>query len=147
MPRLGQRTKFCSRGHDKDIVGRNKQGECKQCRNDTYNVRYNNRRYKLLKRYGITLAEFNKTLEEQNGLCLGCYKHQTQLKKVLRIDHSHKTGKFRGLLCNSCNMAIGMLNDDPEILERLAKYLRKHTDTNSTSLTPRIENDPPTDAL
>jgi len=40
-------------------------------------------------------------------------------------DHSHKTGEWRGVLCNKCNMAIGMLKDSPELCEAAAEYLRK----------------------
>ncbi|MFI5397590.1 MAG: endonuclease domain-containing protein [Candidatus Binatia bacterium] len=39
------------------------------------------------------------------------------------LDHDHKTGAFRGWLCNACNRALGMLKDDPAILRRAADYI------------------------
>jgi hypothetical protein len=42
----------------------------------------------------------------------------------LAIDHDHVTGDIRGLLCHACNVALGLLNDDPELLEAAAGYLR-----------------------
>ena len=42
------------------------------------------------------------------------------------FDHSHKTSKFRGWLCNACNVALGLVEDNPEKLRLLADYLEKH---------------------
>ena len=42
-------------------------------------------------------------------------------------DHCHKTGNFRGWLCNRCNTTLGRVNDDPELLRKMASYLEKHT--------------------
>ena len=44
----------------------------------------------------------------------------------LSLDHCHATGKFRGWLCYSCNTALGKANDSPELLEKLAQYLRSN---------------------
>ena len=44
--------------------------------------------------------------------------------KILHVDHDHKTGKFRGLLCSNCNTGIGLLKDDPDLLIRAAAYLK-----------------------
>jgi hypothetical protein len=49
----------------------------------------------------------------------------TQVKK-LAVDHCHKTGKIRGLLCQGCNMALGLLKDSPAIINNLARYINKH---------------------
>jgi hypothetical protein len=45
-------------------------------------------------------------------------------KRVLCIDHDHRTGKFRGILCNGCNTSLGQFNDDVRILKRAIRYLR-----------------------
>lgn len=81
------------------------------------------RNAQLRKNYGITLAEYNAMFAAQNGLCKGCYGHQSSLRKSLSVDHNHATGKVRGLLCDRCNVALGMVRDDIQVLNRLAAYL------------------------
>lgn len=78
------------------------------------------RRRRLELRYGITFDEYNKLLKKQGGVCAICgvYKEGT-----LHTDHDHKTKKVRGLLCSSCNMAIGLMKDNKEILLKAIKYL------------------------
>jgi len=58
-------------------------------------------------------------LREQGGKCLGCGTDQPGAKGWC-IDHCHKSGKVRALLCNRCNTALGLVNEDPEILRSLA---------------------------
>ena len=72
----------------------------------------------LQRSYGINFAIVTDTLNKQKGLCLGCKK-----KCKLCIDHDHQTGRFRGLLCSSCNLGLGMLKDNPKILRNLIHYL------------------------
>ncbi len=83
------------------------------------------RQSSLKHNYGISLEDYNRLFGEQNGLCLGCYKHQTQLKKRLVVDHNHKTGKVRGLLCSACNTVLGFANDKVETLQRLIDYISR----------------------
>lgn len=68
--------------------------------------------------YGLTLEEYNRMYAEQKGLCKMCGKIP---KKVLVVDHNHKTGKIRGLLCHGCNRAIAIF-DNPELLQQANKY-------------------------
>lgn len=79
-----------------------------------------NRRARHTK-YGLTDAEFAIMSEAQAGRCLICQQRADRLC----IDHDHKTGAVRGLLCHRCNVGIGWMNDDPKILTRAAKYLRR----------------------
>ena len=96
-----------------------------------YNRKYREENKDILKNqhlqrtYNITLEYYNKMFEEQNGLCLGCYQHQSDLKQSLVVDHDHITGKVRGLLCINCNKSLGQVKDNSEILRRLADYLDK----------------------
>lgn len=76
--------------------------------------------------YGITLEEHGKMFKKQKGKCIGCLRHQSKLTRVLGVDHDHKTGKVRGLLCNDCNQVLGRAKDDVKILKRLIKYLNKN---------------------
>jgi len=70
------------------------------------------------------LAAYNDLFAEQQGKCAICSIHQTQLKKSLAVDHCHKTGEVRGLLCSSCNTGIGQLKDSCDLLEKAIKYLK-----------------------
>lgn len=79
------------------------------------------------KRYGITLEEYERQLEAQDGACAICKRRPVPgaRKQMLCIDHDHRTGKFRGLLCDACNRAIGMLQDSPTVLRVAAEYLER----------------------
>lgn len=64
------------------------------------------------KKYGMTLEDYDKMFVAQNGQCAICQKHQSELKHTLVVDHNHKTGKIRGLLCNRCNTLLGHIEHD-----------------------------------
>ena len=74
-----------------------------------------------LRRYTWTEEDFNQALWHQNGKCSGCGNIID--KQSARIDHHHKTGQTRGLLCDHCNWAIGHVKDSPDTLKNLALYL------------------------
>jgi hypothetical protein len=61
--------------------------------------------------------------------CEVCGTFGKEFKKGLHLDHDHNTNKFRGWLCHRCNCALGMVKDNPETLEALAKYLRVYRGT------------------
>jgi hypothetical protein len=88
---------------------------------------------------GITIETYLEDLKKQKNRCLICGEEERQKNGMtgkvrnLNIDHCHKTGKYRGLLCSSCNTAIGLLKEDPEIFARAMKYLRKHQKANLNS--------------
>ncbi len=81
-----------------------------------------------LKKYGITIQEYNNLILEQKGRCLICGRHQDEFKKKLAIDHCHETGKVRGLLCGDCNIMLGMCDDDYNILSVAIEYLESHNE-------------------
>lgn len=89
------------------------------------------RRLRLKSKYGITEAQYNETLEEQNGVCAICGQEErrTRNKKrvSLSVDHCHESGEVRGLICYDCNTMLGMSRDDSEILEKGAEYLRNRS--------------------
>lgn len=78
---------------------------------------------KLLTRYGITLDDFNKMLKSQDNKCAICLN---ELKKgrSTHVDHCHNSNKVRGLLCVKCNLALGLLKDNIEALDRIYNYLK-----------------------
>ncbi len=77
------------------------------------------------KQFGISLEEYNNFLEEQNYSCAICGKSEEDNKKRLAVDHCHKTNKVRKLLCHHCNIALGMVQDNEEILISMISYLKE----------------------
>lgn len=75
--------------------------------------------------YGITLEQYEEMLNDQNGGCAICGKTPEQENRRLPIDHCHDTGRVRGVLCAKCNQALGMFNDNPDLLCNAAEYLSK----------------------
>ena len=60
---------------------------------------------------------------EQNGCCYICKRHQTEINHKLNVDHCHKTDKVRSLLCNQCNQALGLVREDPEVIQAMLEYV------------------------
>lgn len=83
------------------------------------------RKSRLKIKFGLTLEDYDSMFQKQNGVCAICGKREKQ-NKLLAVDHCHKTGKVRGLLCSTCNTAIGKLNDEPQMLLKAANYLLAH---------------------
>lgn len=84
-------------------------------------------RYSLKKNYGVTEADYLKILAEQNGVCKICQQNSHLKSGRLALDHCHKTGRVRGLLCTRCNAGIGMFNDDLERIKKAIAYLEEST--------------------
>ena len=80
------------------------------------------RKYHLKTKYGITDLEYKEMYDKQNGNCLLCNKN-VEYKK-LHIDHCHKSGRIRGLLCSNCNLALGNFKDNIEVLKKAIEYLK-----------------------
>lgn len=81
----------------------------------------------LLKKFGLTEIEYATLLEKQNGVCAICERPETSKRagNVVRlsVDHNHKTGVVRGLLCHSCNRSLGLFEEDIERMEAAIRYL------------------------
>lgn len=81
--------------------------------------------YQRLRRYQMTLEDFDALFASQRGRCAICDGPlQLDQKRGLCVDHDHGTGRVRGLLCWHCNIALGHLDDDPDRCARAAEYLR-----------------------
>jgi hypothetical protein len=84
---------------------------------------------RLKERYNITVEEYNNLLKHQKSKCSICQKEETRILygviSKLSVDHDHKTGKVRGLLCCRCNRTIGLVKEDVLILKYMIKYLMK----------------------
>ncbi|MGR6923085.1 endonuclease VII domain-containing protein [[Actinomadura] parvosata] len=103
----------------------------KWAKDNAERVRENRRRMTLFRTYGLMPHEYLLLLEQQGGVCAICRQGEprqpgrTRALFWLAVDHCHKTGAVRGLLCQKCNSAIGLLNDDPELLLRANSYLKR----------------------
>lgn len=80
-----------------------------------------NGRYK--RKYGITIEEYNKIFQDQDGRCAICGTDIPGGMGRFHVDHNYINGKIRGLLCNSCNPALGLFKDDVDILTNAIRYL------------------------
>lgn len=77
--------------------------------------------------YGLEPADFDALVAKQGGLCAICDGPPNGPGRRLHVDHCHNSKVVRGLLCAKCNTAVGLLDDDPDRLDRAAAYLRQHT--------------------
>ena len=80
----------------------------------------------LIRMFGITLDEYNIILANQDNKCAICGDDNGGSVRRFSVDHDHENGNVRGLLCRGCNVGIGNLKDDVEILEKAIEYIRKH---------------------
>ena len=111
---------------------KNKDGynyNCKKCYNKHVRDNYNPEKKKghhLKTMYGIDLEQYKIILESQNNSCAICEtKTPGGNGNYFYVDHNHKTGQVRGLLCHRCNFLIGQALEDIDILKSSVKYLRK----------------------
>ena len=97
-----------------------------------YSKRYNaalhpdDRRKHIIKsKYGLTMGEWHAMRKAQNDCCASCGDPFGDA--VPNVDHDHSTGKVRAMLCRGCNTALGHLQECPEKIAKLIKYLAKHS--------------------
>jgi hypothetical protein len=83
----------------------------------------------IVRKFGISVLEYQTLLEKQKSSCAICKAPTTEFKKFLGVDHNHTTGKVRGLLCAACNIGLGMFKDN---MERLAEAIRYLSATNAS---------------
>ncbi len=86
--------------------------------------------WKLSKHFGISVEQYEEFMRRQAGCCAICLQPPDEAKghknkPRLHVDHDHKTGRVRGLLCNSCNAGLGYFRDDIELLLSAADYLSR----------------------
>ena len=95
---------------------------CKKCHYDVYGRDAHFRRS-----YGISENQYNEVAQKQDWKCKICNQdhHVGQFTRLV-VDHCHKNGGVRGLICQSCNIALGNAKDNPEILRKMAEYLDEY---------------------
>lgn len=132
---------------------------CRSCETEQARQRYwkhrdrarlANRRTTLRRYYNMTPADYDALLLSQGGVCAICEAPEPQNHRLshLCVDHDHGTGAVRGLLCNTCNRAVGFIRDNPDRAKRMMDYLQHHSDRDMDEVlhfgarTP-VRNDPP----
>lgn len=98
--------------------------------------------YNLKKRYGLSIEEYKLLVEKTNNKCVICSKdlifgvsafnepiNAGNNSAISCIDHDHRTGKVREIICIKCNSVIGLTDERIEVLESTIKYLKKHAKT------------------
>jgi hypothetical protein len=83
------------------------------------------RRHHLWRKFGMTLEDYDQMLASQNGRCAICATTDTAPWSCFTVDHDHKTGAVRALLCQKCNTSIGHAGDDVERLRKAVAYLER----------------------
>jgi hypothetical protein len=83
-----------------------------------------NKRYNLKQLYGITIKQFEQMLAAQDYRCAICPR-SLKGRGTAHVDHDHRTGRVRGILCTSCNNGLGRFQDSPATLRRAARYLER----------------------
>lgn len=109
---------------------------CKECsaelvkewnKNNPENRFESRRKSHLRRRFDISLEQYNQMLEEQNGCCAICERHRSEFNKEFAVDHNHKTGEIRGLLCTNCNYRLVARHTNGDLLRRIADYIEQGT--------------------
>jgi hypothetical protein len=95
-------------------------------RYEAYLAKERNRHLK--RTFGITAQDYDQMLANQNGGCAICGATECSSGASLAVDHCHRTGKVRGILCRDCNTSLGKLKDDRNILLKAVEYLDRAAD-------------------
>ena len=109
--------------------------QCKKCwgqarsaytKANTSKLAYLHKMKNIERKYGITRAQYEEMLSQQNYKCKSCHRQLNGVRGPLSpcVDHCHKTSKVRGILCKNCNHALGHVNDDIDRLLKLIEYLK-----------------------
>lgn len=112
-----------------------RQPYCRRCDNKASSARYEKNkeqakrdmwRYDLKRLYNMTPDQYNSMLEQQNYCCALCGNTEPGYGSTrFSVDHNHKTGKVRGLLCKGCNLGLGKFKDDSLLLRLAVVYLEE----------------------
>ena len=96
-----------------------------RAKNPDKKAQYN--RVHLLRKYGLTLEEYEALLTTQGGGCAICGSTDPGTKNAgcFPVDHDHATGAVRGLLCRACNIGLGLFKDDASLLTKALNYITK----------------------
>jgi hypothetical protein len=102
-------------------------GWCRICRNQS------TRKHQLKWRYGISPSDKDLMLEKQNFKCAACDQSFDVTDRSC-VDHCHNSGTVRGVLCTSCNMSLGLMKENPDLIMKLAEYASRIKEQRASTL-------------
>ena len=120
-----KRCSTCKVYLSKDSFHKNKSSKdglqncCIKCHTNKYVLPYHR-----MKKYKIDSNTYENMINKTNNTCCICGAKGEDERRSLHIDHCHKTGKIRGLLCESCNLGLGKFKDSEELLKKAIEYLK-----------------------
>jgi len=125
--------KICTKKHCLDFYNKIKDSNRAYFRDRARKWRKNNpekvlkqsHKANLKHRYGITPEERHRMLEQQDHRCKICGIHESN-KNKFNVDHDHKTGQIRGILCRNCNQGLGFFKDDISLFVKAVTYLKEN---------------------
>lgn len=118
----------------KDKYWANREEHSKKTKEYRSKNRHLERNRRLIKKYGISIEDFDKMYNSQNGKCATCNKLcPNNSRNGLYVDHNHSNGKLRSLLCSNCNRVLGLIAENKTTLENMIKYLEYHNEKTSNS--------------
>ena len=117
--------KSCSKKHATSW-GKNNKSRINKKHREKYksDPRWGKNRH-LKVQYGINIDQYEKMLVDQNFSCSICNIHQSELKFSMAVDHDHKTGEVRSLLCSPCNTLLGLAKENIDVLLKSIEYIKK----------------------
>lgn len=116
----------CNRESSQRWRLKNKDRHCFQSRQWAKNNEDHKRNTRYKYCYDFTLKEYNNLLTKQNNACGICLENKDKFTLHLAVDHNHKTGKVRGLLCARCNKGLGHFEDCKVRLDLARRYLKRN---------------------
>jgi hypothetical protein len=130
---LSRRCKTCAQKQHAEWREKNAEHVRKKGRETRENIYWRDPQAARLRekrlRFNLTAEQLSEMMVAQGARCLVCkneFVNSFSNNAKPCIDHCHKSKKIRGILCNACNTALGMLKDNPDIADAAAAYLRKH---------------------
>lgn len=114
-----------SNGHSSSCRKCKKEWRANHRKSNPEKYRLQDFEYDLKKNYKMTVDQYNEMYDKQMGNCACCGRPSTDFKRGLHLDHDHKTGQVRALLCTKCNPGLGYFEDSIEKLEMAIAYLKK----------------------
>ena len=120
----------CVEGCDnlQQVVRKGKYGTlCSPCDRLRYNTKEKDKYSAINRLYGLNKDQYDSMILEQENSCYICGLQASECpKSVLHVDHDHRTGKVRKLLCQNCNTGLGKFKDDIELLQKAIDYLKNN---------------------
>ena len=120
-----QRNKEAGRAARKENYEAHREERLAKAKKDYQDDPYRKRLHAVKTKFGLSKDEYEQMRKEADGRCGICGQPQTKRFKYLSVDHDHKTGQVRELLCNDCNLGLGCFKDDPERVRKALEYLER----------------------